>query len=128
VRDVATELAKLPGVAAVWTAAEYAALGLPTPAEHRQVGDVLIEAREGYLFVDDAVGEEETDRPHHRGTHGQRGGHPGNHAFFAAAGPAIRRGLELPVIKSRDVAPTIATTLGLTMGPVDGRVLAEILT
>jgi hypothetical protein len=32
------------------------------------------------------------------------------------------------VIKSRDVAPTIATTLGLTMGPVDGRVLAEILT
>ena len=126
--DLASELAKLPGVAAVWTAAEYAGLGLPTPAEHRQVGDVLIEAAEGYLFVDDAVGEEETDRPHHRGTHGQRGSYPGNHAFFAAAGPAIRRGLELPLIKSRDIAPTIATTLGLTMGPTEGRVLAEILT
>jgi arylsulfatase A-like enzyme len=127
VRDVATELGKLPGVAAVWTAEQYASLGLPTPAEHRQVGDVLIEAAEGYLFADDATGEVETDRPHHRGTHGQRGVHPDNHAFFAAAGPAIRAGLELPVIQSRDVAPTIATALGLTMGDVEGRVLGEIL-
>src|SRR5947207_5279797 len=71
VRDVAAELGKVPGVAAVWTGDDYASLGLPTPAEHRQVGDVLIEAAEGYLFVDDAVGDEETDQPHHRGTHGQ---------------------------------------------------------
>ena len=128
VRDVAAELAKVPGVAAVWTAEQYASLGLPTPAEHRQVGDVVLEAAEGYLFVDDATGDIETDRPHHRGTHGQRPLHPDNHAFFAAAGPAVRRGLTLPVIKSRDVAPTIATTLGLDMGPTDGRVLSEILT
>ena len=128
VRDVAAELGKIPGVAAVWTADEYGSLGLPTPAEHRQVGDVLIEAAEGYLFVDDAVGDEETDRPHHRGTHGQRGSHPGNHAFFAAAGAGLRRGLELPLIESRDVAPTIATLLGLDMGPTEGRALIEILT
>ena len=127
VRDVAAELAKLPGVAAVWTADQYAGLGLPTPAEHRQVGDVLLEAAEGYLFVDDAVGDIETDRPHHRGTHGQRPVHPDNRAFFAAAGPGIRRGRDLPVIRSRDVAPTIAATLGLAMGPTEGRVLAEIL-
>ncbi len=126
VRDVAAALARLPGVAAVWTADQYGDLGLPTPAEHRQVGDVLIEAAEGYLFVDDAMGEEESDRPHHRGTHGQRGSHPDNHAFFAAAGPGIRSGVELPVIQSRDVAPTVATTLGLDMGPVEGRVLTEI--
>jgi predicted AlkP superfamily pyrophosphatase or phosphodiesterase len=126
-RDVAAELARLPGVAAVWTADQYAGLGLPTPDEHRQVGDVLIEAAEGALFVDDATGDLESDRPHHRGTHGQRGIHPDNHAFFAAAGPGIRPGLTLPVIRSRDVAPTIATTLGLDMGPTDGRVLAEIL-
>jgi arylsulfatase A-like enzyme len=128
VRDVAAELGKMPGVAAVWTANQYGGLGLPTPAEHRQVGDVLIEAAEGYLFVDDATGDEESDRPHHRGTHGQRGSHPGNHAFFAAAGPGIRRGLELPLITSRDVAPTVAATLGLTMGPTEGRLLTEILT
>lgn len=127
VRDVAAELARVPGVAAVWTAEQYAGLGLPTPAEHRQVGDVVLEAGEGCLFVDDPTGDIETDRPHHRGTHGQRPVHPDNQAFFAAAGPAVRRGLTLPVISSRDVAPTIATTLGLDMGPIDGRVLAEIL-
>jgi predicted AlkP superfamily pyrophosphatase or phosphodiesterase len=127
-RQIASELATFPGVAAVWTADRYAGLGLPSPAAHRQVGDVLLEAAEGYLFVDDPAGEEETDRPHHRGTHGQRGSHPANHAFFAAAGPTIRRGLELGVIPSRDVAPTIATTLGLDMGPIEGRTLTEILT
>jgi arylsulfatase A-like enzyme len=127
VRGVAAELATLPGVSAVWTSDQYAALGLPSPAEHRQVGDVLVEAAEGYLFVDDAVGDEETDRPHHLGTHGQRGTHPANHAFFLAAGPALRRGLELGVIRSRDVAPTIASTLGLDMGAIEGRTLAEIL-
>ena len=127
VRDVAAELAKAPGVAAVWRAEDYAGLGLPTPAEHRQVGDLLIEAVEGYLFVDAATGDEDTDRPHHRGTHGQRGVHPDNHAFFAASGPGVRRGLELPIIRSRDIAPTIATTLGVDMPGVEGRVLSEIL-
>jgi predicted AlkP superfamily pyrophosphatase or phosphodiesterase len=126
-REVAAELAKLPGVSAVWTSDQYAGLGLPAPAEHRQVGDVLLEAAEGYLFVDDAAGPEETDRPHHLGTHGQRGSHPSNHASFAAAGPAIRRGRELPVIQTRDVAPTIASTLGLDMGRIEGRTLTEIL-
>jgi predicted AlkP superfamily pyrophosphatase or phosphodiesterase len=126
-RQVADELGKIPGVAAVWTGDQYAALGLPAPTEHRQVGDVLIEAAEGYLFVDDAVGDEETDRPHHLGTHGQRGSYPDNHAFFLASGPSIRRGLEPPVFSNRNVAPTVASTLGLDMGSIEGRTLAEIL-
>jgi predicted AlkP superfamily pyrophosphatase or phosphodiesterase len=125
-RQVAAELAKMPGVSAAWTSDQYAALGLPAPSEHRQIGDVLIEAAEGYLFVDDAVGDEETDRPHHLGTHGQRGSHPGNHAFFLAAGPAIRRGLELGVFPNRNAAPTIAATLGVDMGDIEGRTLTEI--
>ena len=91
------------------------------------VGDVLVEAEAGCLFVDDAVGDEETDRPHHLGTHGQRGSYPGNHAFFLAAGPNIRRGLELAVFPNRNVAPTVATTLGLDMGAIEGRILTEIL-
>ena len=78
--------------------------------------------------MDDAAGEEEeTMPPHHLGTHGQRPGHPALHAFFLAAGPGVRRGLEPGVIRSRDVAPTIATMLELAMGTTDGRVLEEIL-
>jgi predicted AlkP superfamily pyrophosphatase or phosphodiesterase len=122
-RQVADELAKVPGVAAVWTSDQYASLGLPAPSEHRMIGDVLVEAAEGYLFVDDAVGDEESDRPHHLGTHGQRGSYPDNHAFFLAAGSHIRRGLELPVFPNRNVAPTVAATLGVDMGDVEGRAL-----
>ena len=44
-----------------------------------------------------------------------------------SAGAGIRRGVELPVIRSRDVAPTVATTLGLEMGEIEGRVLSEML-
>jgi hypothetical protein len=124
-REIAAELGKMPGVAAAWTSDQYEALGLPAPTEHRLVGDVMVEAAEGYLFVDDALGEEESDRPHHLGTHGQRGSYPANHAFFLAMGPAFRRGLELPLIRSRDVAPTVATTLGVSMGAIEGRVLTE---
>ena len=92
------------------------------------VGDVLIEAEEGCLFVDDAVGDEESYRPHQLGTHGQRGSYTGNHAFFLAAGPNIGRGVELGVFSNRNVAPTIASTLGLDMGDIEGRRLDEILT
>jgi predicted AlkP superfamily pyrophosphatase or phosphodiesterase len=127
-RQVAAELGKFPGVAGAWTSDQYAALGLPAPAEHRQVGDVLIEAEEGALFVDAAAGDEQSDRPHHLGTHGQRGSYAGNRASFAAAGPAIRRGVALAVISSRDVAPTIASTLGIGMGEIEGRALTPILT
>jgi predicted AlkP superfamily pyrophosphatase or phosphodiesterase len=127
-RQVAAELATMPGVAQVWTSDQYAGLGLPAPSAHRLVGDVLMEAAEGYLFVDDAVGDEESDRPHHLGTHGQRGAYPDNRAFFLAAGPSIRRGVETGVFPNRNVAPTIAATLGLDMGPIEGRSLTEILT
>jgi Type I phosphodiesterase / nucleotide pyrophosphatase len=51
-RDLALELSKIEGVAAVWRPEEYTALGLPTPAENALAGDLLLEAAPGYSFVD----------------------------------------------------------------------------
>ena len=65
--------------------------------------------------------------PRYRGTHGQRPTHPDNAAFFLAAGAGVRRGAELGPIVSRDVAPTLAHLLGLTMDNVEGRRLDEAL-
>jgi predicted AlkP superfamily pyrophosphatase or phosphodiesterase len=125
-RDVALELSKIEGVAAVWRWEDYPALGLSTPAENELAGDLLLEAASGYSFVDDAEGDEVIGPPRYRGTHGQRPTWPDNAAFFLAAGAGIRRGLELGSITSRDVAPTLAALLGLDMGPVEGRPLTEI--
>jgi predicted AlkP superfamily pyrophosphatase or phosphodiesterase len=126
-RHLLPELEKLEGVSRVWAPADYAALGLPTPEENPQAGDLLLEAASGYSFVDDAGGEETLGPPKYLGTHGQLPTHEANAAFFLAAGPGIRRGLELPRITSRDVAPTLAQLLGIGMERVEGRVLTEIL-
>ena len=127
VRDLRTELAALEGVSAVWAPDEYAALGLPTPAENPRVGDLLLEAAPGFMLSDEARGDEDLGAPRYRGTHGQRPLHADNRALFVAAGRGVRRGAPLGPITSRDVAPTLATLLDLPPAPAEGRVLAEIL-
>jgi predicted AlkP superfamily pyrophosphatase or phosphodiesterase len=120
-------LAGIEGVAAVWTPPEYAALGLPTPEENALVGDLLLEAKPGYYFVDEAHGDEVIAPPHYRGTHGHLPGHPENHAFFLAAGAGIARGKTLPTITSRHVAPTLARILGIEMPGVEEACLDKAL-
>jgi arylsulfatase A-like enzyme len=126
-RDLKPELAALEGVSAVWTPEEYAALGLPTPAQDPRAGDLLLEAAPGYMLSDEMRGDAEHGPPRHRGTHGQRPHHPGNHALFVAAGRGIKRGVTLGPITSRDVAPTLTPLLGLPPAPTEGRPLTEIL-
>jgi hypothetical protein len=121
--QLAREIAALEGVSGMWTAAEYGALGLPTPSEHPQVADAMFEAAPGYAFGDTAAGDDEHGPPKYLGTHGQRPHYADNAAFFLAAGAGIRRGVELPSIESRDVAPTVAASLGLRLEGAEGRVL-----
>jgi hypothetical protein len=90
------------------------------------VGDLLLEAEEGYSFVDDADGEV-VGPPRYLGTHGQRGSRPDNGAFFLAAGAGIARGATLGAISSRDVAPTLARLLALPAAPAEGRLLDAAL-
>ena len=124
-RSLATALAKIEGVESVWTPSGYGALGLPTPEANPLAGDLLLEAKPGYYFVDESQGDDVVAAPHYQGTHGYRGSHPDNHAFFLAAGAGIGRGRTLGTITSRQVAPTVAAVLGLAMpgveaGPVEG--------
>lgn len=125
--ELAREIATLEGVSGVWTAADYAGLGLPSPAEHDLVADAMFDAAPGYAFGDDGAGEDEHGPPKYLGTHGQRPGHADNAAFFLAAGAGIARGVALGSIRSRDVAPTVAAVLGIDMGPVEGAPLEPAL-
>jgi predicted AlkP superfamily pyrophosphatase or phosphodiesterase len=126
--QLASEIEKLEGVSGMWPAADYAALGLPLPADHPQVADVMFEAAPGYSFGDADAGEDEHGAPKYLGTHGQRPTYADNAAFFLASGAGIARGRALAPITSRDVAPTVAKILGLNMEAVEGRVLAQALT
>jgi predicted AlkP superfamily pyrophosphatase or phosphodiesterase len=126
-RDLATALGALEGVARVSTVAEYTALGLPTPAENPLVGDVVLEAAPGWTFGDEARGDDLVGPPRYRGNHGYLPAHPDNGAFFLALGPGIARGRRLLSVRNRDVAPTLANVLGISMPDTEGRVLAEAL-
>jgi predicted AlkP superfamily pyrophosphatase or phosphodiesterase len=125
--QLAREIATLEGVSGMWTAAEYGTLGLPTPGEHHQVADVMFEAAPGYAYGDTAEGEDEHGPPKYLGTHGQRPTYGDNAAFFLAAGAGVRRDVALGAIRSRDVAPTVATVLDLRMDAVEGAVLGRML-
>ncbi|MGH7300568.1 MAG: alkaline phosphatase family protein [Candidatus Rokuibacteriota bacterium] len=125
--QLAREIGAMEGVSGMWPAAEYAALGLPAPADHRQVADVMFEAAPGYSYGDVADGAEEHGPPKYLGTHGQRPVYADNAAFFLAAGAGVRRGVQLGGIRSRDVAPTVAAALGLRMEAVEGTLLDRAL-
>ena len=127
VEQLAREIAAMEGVSGMWPANEYEALGLPAPADHHQVADVMFEAAPGYSYGDAADGPDEHGAPKYLGTHGQRPIYADNAAFFLAVGAGIRRGVPLGQIKSRDVAPTVAATLGLRMEAVEGAVLTRAL-
>jgi predicted AlkP superfamily pyrophosphatase or phosphodiesterase len=126
-RDLRRELVGLPGVAGVWEPVDYPALGLPSPDDNPLAGDLVLEAVPGYSFGDEARGDDVLGPPKYRGTHGHRPAHPDNAAFFLAAGAGFQRGVEIPAITSRDVAPTLGRLLGLHPGDPDGRVLTEAL-
>jgi len=127
ITQLASEIGKLEGVSAVWMPAQYASLGVPTPAENALAGDAMFEATPGFAFGDEAAGDEAHGAPKYLGNHGQRPIYPENRALFVAAGPTIRRGVQLPIIRSRDVAPTVATATGVALADVEGRELAAIL-
>ena len=95
--------------------------------QHAQVADVMFEAAPGYSYGDTAEGPEEHGTPKYLGTHGQRPLYGDNAAFFLAAGAGVRRDVALGAIRSRDVAPTVASVLGLRMDAVEGAVLARML-
>jgi predicted AlkP superfamily pyrophosphatase or phosphodiesterase len=125
--QLAREVAAMEGVSGMWMARDYGPLGLPTPAEHPQVADVMFEAAPGYSYGDAAEGDEEHGPPKYLGTHGQRPVYGDNAAFFLAAGAGIRRGVGIETIQSRDVAPTVGAALGLRMEATEGAVLARAL-
>jgi hypothetical protein len=107
--------------------ADYASLGLPTPDANPMVGELVLEAAEGYAFGDEARGEEHVGPPRYRGNHGHRPTHPDNGAFFLAAGAGVRRGAELGAIMSRDVAPTVAHLLEVEFPDVEGALVSGAL-
>lgn len=96
----------------------------------------MIEAKEGYYFLEDIVGEvikpitEEdirSDKKYTVATHGYSPEKENYSTIFFAAGKGIRP-VTLPFIRLIDEGPTLARLLGVHLGDTDGRIVEEMLT
>lgn len=118
----------LEGVERVLDGSQGPELGMPTPADHEGMGDLILFAKDGYAFqatVDHDVTVVPTTG--YLGTHGYPNSDPELDGIFIASGYGIRQGQQLPRVSNLDIAPTIGTLLGIELPEVDGRVLKEIL-
>jgi len=102
------------GIAKIWTRAEAKALGgMPDAA-------FVIAMRPPYRVSGVTRGPLlRSVRP--GGSHGYAPDVSAMDAIFIAAGPGIAAGRDLGKIDMRDIAPTVAALLGLTMPNVEGR-------
>jgi predicted AlkP superfamily pyrophosphatase or phosphodiesterase len=120
------------GIADILKPEQFPALRMPDPAKNRQMAELILVAKEGYAFNNDAHGEESvtevTLAVGNQGHHGFLSTNPKMNAAFIAWGRGIKRGVRLGLIDNIDVAPTIARLLGQKLPDADGRVLSEMLT
>jgi predicted AlkP superfamily pyrophosphatase or phosphodiesterase len=91
---------------------------------------LMLDPADGFTFSARLAGEpiarfgEEGTTP---GMHGQLPDRPGLEAALILAGPGVRPGVALKQARMIDVAPTLASALGLTMTNTDGRTIPELM-
>jgi predicted AlkP superfamily pyrophosphatase or phosphodiesterase len=118
------KLRKVEGVEGVFGEEAFDQLGLPRASEPSP--DLVLSAKSGYSFSGGSKGPVVTGVAD-AGSHGYLNTNPDMQAIFIAWGAGIRSGARLEEVSAMDVGPTAAALLGLRMGPVQGRVLQEIL-
>jgi predicted AlkP superfamily pyrophosphatase or phosphodiesterase len=119
------------GIAEIITADRFPSLRMPDPKKNRQMADLILVAKPGYAFNNEAGGGESitevTLAAGNQGHHGFLSTLPKMNAIFVAWGRGIKRGARLGLIDNIDIAPTVARLLGQSLPGADGRVLQEIL-
>jgi predicted AlkP superfamily pyrophosphatase or phosphodiesterase len=120
--------AKAEGIDRVLDGSEAPTLGMPTPAENQGMGDLILDAKNGYAFRND-VGGDLVAAPsvNYAGTHGYLSSDPELDAIFIISGHGIKKGVVMERMHNVDVAPTVARLMGITLPNPDGRVLEEVL-
>lgn len=123
-------LAGLPHIARVIRPEEFAALGYPDYADNPYVpGQYIIAADVDTRLLIDPSSNDVSQRKRTRAYHGH-GYFPTEPRMFPVlvfSGAGIASGKTLGHVRNVDVAPTIATLLGVDLPNVTGRVLREAL-
>ena len=127
----AMTLSEQEGIAEILGPDSFAGLGLPDPKKNPQMAELILAAKPGYAFVNNAQGDdyitEVTLAAGNQGHHGYLSSNPKMNAVFVAWGRAIKPGAKLGVVQNIDVAPTIAHLLDVELPNTQGKPLTQIL-
>jgi predicted AlkP superfamily pyrophosphatase or phosphodiesterase len=117
------------GIDQIITPADFHKHGLATADQDPHMPDLILTAKNGYSFTDDANGDTvvTAKSAQTKGNHGHSPTLPDLYATFVAWGNGIKPGTKIHEIKNVDVTPTAAALLGISIPNADGRVLKEIL-
>jgi predicted AlkP superfamily pyrophosphatase or phosphodiesterase len=106
------------------------AQGWPAREDTATAFDVLVYAKEDWVFGGKAIKENRSSSPAEEpqtGAHGYPNTRPLMQEIFIANGSAIRNAGEIPSFPNLDVAATIAQILGLSQAGMDGKPVTAIL-
>jgi predicted AlkP superfamily pyrophosphatase or phosphodiesterase len=129
IKQVAKLLRGIEGIDQIILPGDYKKNGLALPQDDPRMPDVVLTARNGFAFSDNATGDVVVTPVSEKitGAHGHNPLLPDMFASFIAWGQGIRTGAVTKQINNLDVAPTAAALLGFQMKNVEGRVLKEML-
>jgi predicted AlkP superfamily pyrophosphatase or phosphodiesterase len=117
------------GIASLIEPKDYSRYHLPQPGDDPAMGDLVLAAKEGYVFSLEAAGDDlvvANPNPN-SGSHGFLSTEPKMNAIFVASGAGIKAGTTITGVENIDVAPTVARLLGVPLENAAGRVLEEAL-
>ena len=121
VRDTLTGV---EGIDRIIGAAEFPALGLPTPEKDPQFGQLLLSAKDGYSFSGATGGPVTAAAPQTGGSHGYLASDPDMNAIFIASCYRVQARGRLSAVSNLDIAPTIAQLLGVKLPSAKGQPVA----
>jgi predicted AlkP superfamily pyrophosphatase or phosphodiesterase len=127
--DITPKLAALEGVESVIERKDFTAqVGHVTMEQDPREPDLFLSAKDGYMFSD-SLADSQVVMPveGQKGAHGYLQTHPHLRGCFVISGAGVKSGGTLEQIDNRDVAPTIAKLLGVSIPGAEGRVLEEAL-
>jgi predicted AlkP superfamily pyrophosphatase or phosphodiesterase len=115
------------GIARVLTPPDFPAAGYPSPESMPRMADVVLAAADGVAFADGVEGAAIESMPAGAGAHGYLNTDPDMRAVFIASGAGVKPGVPLGVVRSVDVAPTIAGWLGVALPTATGQQMTAIM-
>ncbi|MFL6416741.1 MAG: alkaline phosphatase family protein [Bryobacteraceae bacterium] len=117
VEKIARVFSSTEGVGRVLKPAEFSAFGYPLLSANRQMPDLIVLAKPGYGLAGERKGAgpaiDAVDPS--VGAHGYLNTDPDMQAIFIASGYGIKKGLSLGPLSNMEIAPTLASLLGVRL-------------